>query len=203
MHDHVRIGVTRAEGIAEVEMRQTLSGDHVHPDDAFREHRALVDFFKDPEAIQNPRRIRCDLNAGADLAEFGCALDHMHVTSALSDAQSGSEATDAAADDEQRNARDTQRSAPWSRRRAAVDAARTGTRIAPSPWIEASMVSPGAIGPTPSGVPVKSTSPGSSVYHSDAHAINLRTLKMRAEVLAFCRCSPLTRSSSCSASGSA
>src|SRR5215472_17429616 len=38
-------------------------------------------------------------------------------------------------------------------------AARTLTRIAPIPEIVASSTSPGPIGPTPSGVPVSSTSP--------------------------------------------
>ena len=39
----------------------------------------------------------------------------------------------------------------------------TFTCIDPNPVIDASMVSPGLIGPTPSGVPVSSTSPGCSV----------------------------------------
>src|SRR5690606_36072246 len=47
-------------------------------------------------------------------------------------------------------------------------AARTGVERVPSPEIVTSTVSPSTIGPTPAGVPVRITSPGSSVNTLDA-----------------------------------
>jgi hypothetical protein len=45
---------------------------------------------------------------------------------------------------------------------------RTVSRIAPMPLIDVSMRSPGRIGPTPGGAPVKMRSPGTSVMTREA-----------------------------------
>ena len=55
--------------------------------------------------------------------------------------------------------------------------------------------------PTPLGVPVKITSPGSSGVTADSCSISSPTPKMRLEVRLFCICSPLTEQLSSRSSG--
>src|ERR1022692_4003200 len=76
----------------------------------------------------------------------------------------------------------------------------TGFRSSPSPSISTSTTSPSFIytgglraTPTPGGVPVKITSPGSSVKTCDKYVSNSATLKIIWFVLLFCITSPLSR----------
>jgi hypothetical protein len=159
MHHHVRIRVALEKRLAEIEVGETLAGDHVHPHDAFRKYRTGVDVVEHAEFGEHARRVGRDLNAGADLTELRRAFDHVHRAAAPCETERCGKTTDAAADDEQRNPRRAHRAATGAAYGAALPE-RTGTRIEPSPSIEASIVSPVAIGATPSGVPVRRISPG-------------------------------------------
>ena len=59
------------------------------------------------------------------------------------------------------------------------------------PAIEISTSSPTFMGPTPSGVPVRITSPGSSVITLETWATSVGTSKIRSVVLPSCLRSPL------------
>ena len=82
-------------------------------------------------------------------------------------------------------------------------------RIVPIPSIQVSRSWPGRknlggcrVAPMPAGVPVKSTSPGSSGRTAESSAIKRGTLKMRSEVRASCTVSPSTAHPSARSSGS-
>ena len=61
------------------------------------------------------------------------------------------------------------------------------------PGISTSTVSPFSIGPTPAGVPVRTTSPGSRVIASVMKASSSAAPRMRREVLLRCFSSPFSR----------
>src|SRR5690606_32906795 len=86
-------------------------------------------------------------------------------------------------------------------RRASL--ATTGLRSTPIPSMSASMTSPGCSRkgglqamPTPGGVPVKMTSPGSKADSRDKNSMRTGTPKIGWLVLESCRVSPLRRSCS-------
>src|SRR5262245_2741832 len=87
--------------------------------------------------------------------------------------------------------------------RAAHDeAASTGFDSVPTPSTSTSTVSPAFSGPTPSGVPVRSTSPGSSVMNVVTYSISEATLNTMSLVCPACRTSPFSRVSTRTSFGS-
>mmetsp|Transcript_2955 Transcript_2955/g.10644 ORF Transcript_2955/g.10644 Transcript_2955/m.10644 type:complete len:247 (+) Transcript_2955:695-1435(+) len=98
------------------------------------------------------------------------------------------------------------RSAPSVSRARQLGAATTGTvRLRPSESMPAVMTSPGPTGPTPSGVPVSSRSPSSSVCTRETASSSAGTPKIIRPVEPLCRgaASPFTRSHMSSEEGSA
>ena len=76
-----------------------------------------------------------------------------------------------------------------------------GLLSAPTPCTLTIMRSPGTSGPTPDGVPVVMTSPGSRVQKRVSHSITSGTGKISSRVLECCRFSPLTQPSTSSSDG--
>ena len=147
----IRITETLTKRLADGNARDLLGGYAVHHHEIVRENRDLVNGVAQAERFEHPKAVGADLDPRADLVEGGRTFDHERTAADVGQRARGGETADAAADDQHIGAAN------------AAHAATTSIASVPRPSTEAAMRLPGTIGPTPSGVPVKITSPGSSV----------------------------------------
>ena len=145
--DH-RIGLTEAgsELRTHRHARDFLGGDTVHHDEIVGKRREAVNSLVKPERLHDAKAVGAHLQPGADLPDLRRLLDDPHLPADQRQGVRRGEPRDARADNEDRP--------------MIAHADTTSTASSPIPWIVAAILSPGAMGPTPSGVPVKRMSPG-------------------------------------------
>jgi hypothetical protein len=94
-----RVGV--AEAAAEVridgDVDHLLPRHAVHQEQPLDEHRVLLDELADPERVEDVKRVRTELDPGAELAELVRLLEDGDAKSALCESQRASEPPDTAA----------------------------------------------------------------------------------------------------------
>ena len=73
MHDDVRRAVSPIE-VAELERGQLLTGDGVQEHQPARGDGAAEDLAQQTQAVEDPRRVRCELQPGTELGELRSAL---------------------------------------------------------------------------------------------------------------------------------
>jgi hypothetical protein len=76
-----------------------FSSDSIHQPQAVDVYRFFARAVADAENVKAVKRIRADLNAGTDFAEFGRTFQHHRFKSITRQPERGSDATNAAAGD--------------------------------------------------------------------------------------------------------
>ena len=105
MHHRVGIAEARAERLAQIDMGDLLGGQRIHQPELVDIDGHAARGFADAEIIEGMKRIRPELDAGADLAERGGLFQQDRADALLRQAERGGEAADAAAGDQDRSLR--------------------------------------------------------------------------------------------------
>jgi hypothetical protein len=97
-----RIGVMKfaAEGVIERNARDFIAGDGIEHDQVVWKHRERADRLDQSKPFEHPEHVRPELNASADLLEYGGLFDHLRGNALARQRQRGSQSADAAADDQ-------------------------------------------------------------------------------------------------------
>ena len=103
MHDDVAVPVALDERRAQIERRDLLAGDRIHPDDALRKHCQRRDRIEHAQIVERPRGVRRELQAGAELAELRRLLQHAHGQPTAREGECDGKAADPAAEYDDRN----------------------------------------------------------------------------------------------------
>ena len=149
MNQRVRISEPLANAALDGYASYLFRRDPVHTDERLGIDRHTVDRMTKTQRFEHPEPIRPDLDPSSYLGELVGLLDDDRVAPGDRESAGCGEAGNAATHNQE-----------W---KTIVHAGTTLMFIEPTPEIDASIISPGAIGPTPSGVPLKRTSPGWSV----------------------------------------
>ena len=97
VHDRVGIAVALAEGGVERDMDDLLAGEPVHQPQPVDINRLRASAIADAQSVEAVKRVRRDLNASADLSEFGRLLQNDSRNVLSSQRKGRGHAADAAA----------------------------------------------------------------------------------------------------------
>src|SRR5688500_2575798 len=98
----VRVAEALGEAFVERNLDDPLPAHAVEHEHVLDEHRLFLDQAADTEGVERVPGVRRDLNAGADLAEFGRLLEHDGAEALTRQRERRGEAADAAAGDDDR-----------------------------------------------------------------------------------------------------
>ncbi|HTD36777.1 MAG TPA: hypothetical protein VK669_04620 [Candidatus Limnocylindrales bacterium] len=101
VHHEIRKAIPFAKRGAEVERRQRLAANRIHPHHARGEHRGLVNLRQNAEAVQRPGRVWSKLQACADLAKLGSLFGDRGGNPVTGYCERGRETAYPATDDQQ------------------------------------------------------------------------------------------------------
>ena len=100
MDDGIGVLEALAERLVERDGGDVLAGHGVHQAQLVDVDRHLAGLVADAEVVEGVEGVGAELDAGADLAELGRALEHEAAVALPGQAQRGRQAADAAAGDE-------------------------------------------------------------------------------------------------------
>ncbi len=102
MHHRIGIAEARAEGLAQIDMGDFFGRERVHQPELIDIDRHAARGFADAEIVEGVKRVRSELDAGADLAERGGLFQQDRGNALLRQPERRGEAADAAAGDQDR-----------------------------------------------------------------------------------------------------
>src|ERR1700719_618549 len=102
MNDRIGILEAGAESLAKVDMGDFVSAQRIHQPQLIDINGHAARGFADAEIVEGMKRIRPQLNAGADFAERRSLFEHDGPEALWREAERRREAADAAADDQDR-----------------------------------------------------------------------------------------------------
>ncbi len=102
MHHRIWVAETATKSLAEIDMADFLRRHRIHQAKLIDIDRHVARGFADAEIIEGVKRVRPELDAGADLAECGSLLEQDRADAFLRETHRYGEAADAAARDQDR-----------------------------------------------------------------------------------------------------
>ena len=98
MDHRVRIAEALAKRLVDRDRGDFLARERVHHHQAVDEDRVALEMLAQPEPIEHVERVGTELDAGPDLAEGWCLLEHARRKAAFGERQRRRQSADAAAD---------------------------------------------------------------------------------------------------------
>ena len=102
MHHRIGVAEARAKGVAQVDMGDLFGRQRIHQPQLVDIDSHVARGFADAEIIEGMKRVRSELDAGADFAERGSLLQQDRTNAFLCQPKRRGEAADAAARDQHR-----------------------------------------------------------------------------------------------------